>query len=46
VAVIDAVLVLAAQPLHRLHQPPGVPDLDLLRPDAHLDRLADEPCRH
>jgi len=46
VAVVDEVLVLAAQPLHRLHQRPRVPDLDLLRPDPHLHRLADQPRRH
>jgi hypothetical protein len=39
-------LVLAAEPLHRLHQRPRVPDLDLLRTDPHLHRLADQPRRH
>jgi hypothetical protein len=45
-AIVNEVLVLAAQPLHRLHQGPRVPDLDLLRPDPHLHRLADQPRRH
>jgi hypothetical protein len=46
VAIVDAVLLLAAQPLHRLHQRPRVPDLDLLCPDAYLHRLADQTRRH
>jgi hypothetical protein len=45
-AVVDVVLLLAAEPLHRLHQRPRVPDLDLRRADPHLDRLADQPRRH
>jgi hypothetical protein len=45
-AVVDAVLGLAPQPLHRLHEGSRVPDLDLLGTDAHLDHLADQPRRH
>jgi hypothetical protein len=46
VPIIDAVLVLAAQPVHLLHARPGVPDRDRLGRDAGLDDLPDQPCRH
>lgn len=40
------VVLLAAQPLHGLHQRPPVPDLHLLGPDPRLHHLADQPRRH
>ena len=46
VAVVDAVLVLATQPLHALHQLLRVPDLDLFQADPHFHFLADQPRRH
>jgi hypothetical protein len=46
VPIVDVVLVLATQPFHRLHRRAGVADLDLLRADPHLHRLADQPRRH
>jgi hypothetical protein len=45
-AVVDGVLALPAQPRHPLHQGVGVPHLDLLHAQAHLDDLADQPRRH
>jgi hypothetical protein len=46
VPVVDRVLVLPAQPRQPLHQALGVPDLDLLDADPHLDHLPDQPRRH
>jgi hypothetical protein len=46
VAIVDAVLVLTPQPRQALHQLLGIPDLDLLQTQAHLDRFADQPRRH
>lgn len=46
VPVVDPVLVLAAQARHPLDQLPGVPDLDLLQPQAGFDLFADQPRRH
>jgi hypothetical protein len=46
VPVVDAMLVLAAQPLHTLHQLPGVADLDQVHADARLDHFAPQPRRH
>jgi len=46
VPVVDAVLPLAAQPLHRLHALLGVPHLDRLGADPRLDLLADQSRRH
>jgi hypothetical protein len=45
-AIVDEVLVLAAQPFHRLHPLRGVPDLDLLYPHPHFDGLTDQPRWH
>jgi hypothetical protein len=45
VAIVDAVLRLTTQALHRLHQRARVPDLDLLAADACLHPLAFEPGR-
>ena len=44
--VIDPVLVLAAQPRHRLHPLPRVPHLDLVGADPGFHPFADQPCRH
>jgi hypothetical protein len=46
VTVVDAMLVLATQPFHPLHQLLRVPDLDLLQTDPHLYFLTDQPRRH
>jgi hypothetical protein len=45
-AIIDPMLRLATQPLHRLHQRPRVPHLDLLRTDPRFHPLPDQPRRH
>jgi hypothetical protein len=46
VAVVDPMLILAAQARHPLDQLLGIPDLDLLQADADLDLDADQPRRH
>ena len=46
VPILDAVLAPAPQPGEPLDAALGVPDLDLLRVDARLDPLADQPARH
>ena len=44
--IIDPVLRLATQPLHRLHPRMGVPHLDLLGTDARFHPLPSQPRRH
>jgi len=46
VAVVNAMLVLATQPFHALHQLLPVPDFNLLQSDPHLHFLADQARRH
>jgi len=46
VSIVDAVLRLAPQPFHLLDQLPGVPHLDRLGTDPHLDDFPDQPRRH
>jgi hypothetical protein len=46
VAIIDAVLVLAAQPLHALHPLARIPDLDVVGTDPRLNDFAPQPGRH
>jgi hypothetical protein len=46
VPVLDVVLAPTPQPGEPLDAALGVPDLDLLRIDAGLDLLADQPARH
>jgi hypothetical protein len=46
VPVLDAVLAPATQPRQLLHTPLRVPDLELLRAEAHLHPLANQPTRH
>jgi hypothetical protein len=44
--VVDVVFVLATQARHLLHQRLGIPHLDLLDPQTHLDVLPDQARRH
>jgi hypothetical protein len=46
VPIIDAMVRLAAQPLHRLHPRAGIPHLDRLGAATGLDQLATQSCRH
>lgn len=44
--VVDAMLVLAAQARHLLDQLLGIPDLDLLQANPHLDLGPDQARRY
>jgi hypothetical protein len=46
VPIVDAVIRLATQPLHRLHQRTCVPHLDDLGSDPHFQPLPEQPRRH
>ncbi len=46
VAVIDAMLRLTTQSLHRLHQRPRIPHLDHFGADTGFEPLTDQPRRH
>jgi hypothetical protein len=46
VPIIDPMLRLASQPLHRLHQRARIPHLDLLRTDPRFQPFPDQPRRH
>jgi hypothetical protein len=45
-AIVDAMLRLATQPLHRLHPSARVPHLDLLRTDPRFHAFPDQSRRH
>jgi hypothetical protein len=44
--IVDGMLALAAEPFHRLHQLPGVPDGDRLGTDPRFHCFPDQPRRH
>jgi hypothetical protein len=46
VPIVDPVLALATQPLHRLHARAGVPHLDRVGADACFHALSPQPRRH
>ncbi|HWY88461.1 MAG TPA: hypothetical protein VNX28_17245 [Gemmataceae bacterium] len=46
VPIVDPVLALTTQALHRLHPRPRVPHLDLVRTDPRFHPFPDQPRRH
>jgi hypothetical protein len=44
--IVDPVLALTPQTLHRLHPRPGVPHLDLVRTDPRFHFFTNQPRRH